>query len=140
MGMDASAKTYHAANASFALIILLVLGYSLAFRAGQHPIPSVITQVTGEATPSKGLSASFSEIVRGNLAGANSANPYGIRIFLFFAIQLALRISVSLIVQTGRIRIGVLVLVDASVSGALFLWSFAPLIGYTLWAAIRVAS
>lgn len=125
-------RSYHFVNGLFILTILLVLLYSFLFTGTTHPIPALLTEVTGIIPPSKGLSQSFSEIVRGNLSNAENINPYSVRVFFFFAIQLLLRIFFSLLIRIKPGKIKVLALSDSAISAAFFFWSFAPLITYTL--------
>jgi hypothetical protein len=96
-----------------------------------HPIPSVYTQITGENSPSKGLSAGFSEIVRGNLKMAQSINPNAIRVFSFFLMQLALRIIISIVVFCGNNKTLWVAAIDSAISIFLFVYCFAPLIEFT---------
>ena len=128
-----SKRYYHTINICFGSIILGIFLYSLLFRGDNHPIPALLTQLTGVIPPSKGLSASFSEIVRLNFDAANQLNHYGLRIFSFFMIQLFTRAFVSLAVENGRIKTSRIVTIDAIFSAALFAFCFAPLIGYTVY-------
>lgn len=130
--MDLQERCYHGVNIAFILLILAIFSYSLIFRGENHPIPAVFTELTGEIPPSKGLSESFSEIVRGNLVDATRINPYGLRIFAFFAFQLLLRVFFTLSVRLRSDKIMYLAIADSIISLALFLWCFAPLISYTL--------
>jgi len=127
-----SKRYYHTINICFGSIILGILLYSLLFRGDNHPIPALLTQLTGVIPPSKGLSASFSEIVRFNFDEANQLNHYGLRIFSFFIIQLFTRAIVSLVVERSRIKTSRIVTVDAIFSAVLFAFCFAPLIEYTV--------
>ena len=130
--MDSKEQSYHLVNIMFLLMIVAIFCYSLIFRGDNHPIPAIFTEVTGEIPPSKGLSESFSEIVRGNFTDAARINPHGLRIFAFFAFQMLLRVFFSLSVRLKPDRILSLAIADAIVSLTLFLWCFAPLISYTL--------
>lgn len=125
-------RCYHIINISFASIILGILFYSLIFRGDNHPIPALFTKLTGIIPPSKGLSASFSELVRGNFERALILNPYSIRIFSFFIIQLFTRAFISLAVAGNWVKTSRIILIDAFYSTTLFVFCFAPLISYTL--------
>jgi len=127
-----SKTCYHTINISFAGIILGILLYSLLFSAENHPIPALLTQLTGIIPPSKGLSAGFSELVRGHIQNALILNPYSLRIFSFFIIQLLTRGLVSIAIEGEWIRASRIVLIDSVYSAALFAICFAPLIGYTV--------
>jgi hypothetical protein len=123
--------TYNTINILIALIILGIIIYSLIYRGDSHPIPALYTQATGEIPPSKGLSASFSEIVRGNMDEALKLNIYSVRIFAFFALQLLQRVFFSLILMVGKVKASKLAIIDASLSITLFAYCFAPLIKFT---------
>jgi len=125
-------RNYHLINSIFTFIIVSILTYSVFFTGNSHPIPALLTNVTGIVPPSKGLSQSFSEIVRGNLENALLINIYSIRIFSFFAFQLLLRILFSILTRISSHKIILFALTDIIISTAFFLWSFAQLITYTL--------
>lgn len=127
-----SKKVYHIINLAFGSIILGIILYSLVFRESNHPIPALLTQITGIIPPSKGLSASFSELVRGNFETAALLNPYGLRIFAFFIIQLFTRVLVSITIEGEWIKLSRIIILDSIYSIALFGICFAPLIGYTI--------
>ena len=129
---DASLRAYHYVNLLIAIAFAAVIVYSLIYKANSHPIPAMLTELTGQIPPSKGLSASFSEIVRGNFDLAIKYNPYGIRIFAFFALQLLLRAFLSIMVMLNRDRARSIIISDSVFSTALFVYCFWPLITYTL--------
>lgn len=125
-------KGYHIINVALGSVILCIILYSLLFRGNNHPIPALLTQITGMIPPSKGLSASFSELVRGNFEAAALLNPYGLRIFAFFIVQLLTRVLVSLAIEGEWTTFSRIVMIDSLYSIALFGICFAPLIGYTI--------
>lgn len=129
---DIRIHTYHSINLLIGIAFTTIFIYVLIFRGGNHPIPALLTELTGEVPPSKGLSASFSEIIRGNLRLATIYNPHGIRVFAFFAIQLLLRLFFSVILVIKRKSITRLALADSIISVTLFTYCFWPLIAYTL--------
>jgi len=106
--------------------------YSGIFSAerNNHPIPSIYTGITEEESPSAGLSRAFSEIVRFNFKSAREYNPYGIRIFLFFAVQFFMRITGSIITVYQPLTKSQ-VLSDAAISSLLFIICFFPFL--TFW-------
>ncbi len=126
-----SGYSYIAINFAFIIIILLIIAYSFAYRDSNHIVPALLTEKTGIIPPSKGLSASFSEIVRGNFNEALSINHYSLRVFAFFAIQLLLRAAIAGAIYIKRLNIKKTVFADISLSLALFTWCFLPLIRYT---------
>ena len=131
-GLDKSKQTYLIINLIFLLTIILIFAYSAVFKPDNHPIPALLTEATGIISPSKGLSASFSEMARGNLNEALSHNIYGLRVFSFFATQLLLRVFFTISLFLLPYKTLHIVLTDVTLSIALFIWSFAPLISYTL--------
>lgn len=124
-------RCYNIINLSFLTVILGVILYSLLFRGAGYPVPALLTELTGLIPPSKGLSASFSELVRGNIELAKTLNPYGMQIFGFFIIQLLMRVLFSAIAHVGLVKENHLILLDIILSTGLFALCFAPLIAYT---------
>jgi hypothetical protein len=109
-------------NLIFAGIILVVLIYSGIFSASGIPHP-IKSQSLGPVV-STGLSRAFSEIVRLNFNKALEFNPYSIHIFLFFFIQLLLRIFISFLLLSTSISKKLLLFTDILTSVLLFLLSF----------------
>ena len=125
-------RCYHIINLSFGSIVLGILLYSLLFRGNNHPIPALLTNITGLIPPSKGLSAGFSELVRGNIEAAMVINPFSLRIFYFFIIQLFTRGLVSITIEGHWLKASRIVFIDAIFSISLFVLCCAPLISYTV--------
>jgi hypothetical protein len=117
-------------NIVFAGVILLIFAYSGFFSPdkGNFPVACIHEKLTGEQCVSCGLSHSFSLIVRGRIGEAYQWNPYGMRIFLFFAAQLVLRIVFSIFYQKYHETRKQLILVDCIGSGIIFLLAFWPFI------------
>ncbi len=130
--MNSPVRKYLILNIIFSLIILFIIIYSFIYSGSSHPVPALLSDITGIIPPSKGLSSSFSEIVRGNLYEARLYNPYGIQIFLFFLIQLLLRALTSMAIKMNWVQVSIVLIIDIVVSVFLFIISFAPLIKYTL--------
>ena len=119
-------------NLVFIGVILLVIAYSGIFDAEshKHPLPPG-SMIVGQEQPvaSTGLSRSFSAIVRLQFSRARSYNPYGLRIFSFFMLQLLMRISVLLIIRYARMDIRhKLIPADIVLSVILFVVLFFPFI------------
>jgi hypothetical protein len=115
----------------FAGVIAGIMVYSFIYgmEGAVHPIPSGSELISGTTSASTGMSRSFSSIVRLDLAGARVFNPYGIRIFLFFLIQLFLRMFFFILSATdkpGRQRN--LIFTDIVLSVILFVVLFMPFI------------
>jgi hypothetical protein len=125
------ANNYLIINLVFIGIIVSIIVYSFVFSAEgrQHPVPSGTQQLTGRSSPSTGLSRSFSEIVRFEFRKAREYNPYGIRIFSFFILQLLLRMTGTLLVlSTDQKNLRALIYADAVISVSLFVLCFWPFI------------
>lgn len=125
-------RVYHIINTIFSGVILCIFIYSLIFYGNNHPLPALLTDITGLIPPSKGLSASFSEIVRGNFDEALQLNPYSLRIFAFFIIQLLTRFLASITIEANWIKFNRMVIIDIIFSVLLFGICFYPLIVYTI--------
>ena len=123
-------EPYIIINVIFAGIVLLIFAYSGIFSPDKdnYPVVCIHQKLTGEPCPSCGLSHSFSLIVRGRIQEAFKWNVYGLRVFIFFAAQLLMRIMFSVFYlkypSTGR----ELVLFDALGSVLIFFISFFPFI------------
>jgi len=126
--------SYRIINIIFAGVIGLVFIYSCLFlpENGSHIIPSFYTDITGNASPSLGLSRAFSALARGDLALANQFNPYALNIFAFFCFQFIYRLislkvdSMSFVNRKTWIRIDIVLTIS------LFLIAFHPIIIFTL--------
>jgi hypothetical protein len=117
-------------NIFFAGVILLIFAYSGFFspEKDNYPVACIHEKLTGEPCISCGLSHSFSLIVRGRPDEAYQWNPYGMRIFLFFAAQLVIRVAFSIFYQKYPDTRRQLILVDCFGSGIIFLVAFWPFI------------
>ena len=123
-------KPYFQINLIFAGILMMIFLYSGIFSASHnnYPIPSNYTKLTGKKTVSTGLSRCFSEIIRGRLKSAKEYNPYGIGIFLFFLIQLLIRISLLIFYSKLNKYEHIVIIADSILSVVLFILFFRPVI------------
>jgi hypothetical protein len=119
-------EPYYIINTCFAGIIMLIFIYSGIFSAekNNHPIQSNCAQIKDHPCKSEGLSRSFSEIVRFRFESATSYNQYSLKIFLFFFLQLFLRIIISLVVYYQLIKQNKLIILDSIISAGLYLYCF----------------
>lgn len=132
--------SYRIINIIFAGVFGLVFIYSCLFlpEGGKHLIPSFYTDITGNTSPSLGLSRAFSALVRGDIALANQFNPHATKIFAFFCFQFLFRLislkvnSISFIKRKTWIRI------DIVLSISLFLMAFYPLIKFTIGTVMKM--
>jgi hypothetical protein len=123
-------EPYLIINMILAGVILLVIAYSGIFspEKDSYPVTCLHEKLTGEPCVSCGLSHSFSLIVRGRIDEAFRWNLYGMRVFLFFASQLILRVAFSVFYLKNPNTRKQLIVVDCIGSGLIFLISFWPFI------------
>jgi hypothetical protein len=126
-------------NWIFLSVLILILAYSASFSPENknYPIPSGARMFTSKPVPSTGLSRSFSAIVRLRFEDARQFNPHGIRIFLFFFIQLFMRIAA--LVMAGWLperSVKVFYYTDVLLSAALFLVCFWPFLAALFQASV----
>ncbi|MBM3419505.1 MAG: DUF2752 domain-containing protein [Bacteroidetes bacterium] len=113
------------------------MGYSGIFSpdSGDYPVQCMHELITGSECTSCGLSHGFSLILRGRFSEAAEWNPGSMRIFLFFALQLLLRLALPVICHglPGRRERNNLVLADSAVTIVMFLVAFFPLLRYQVF-------
>jgi len=126
-------EPYLIINIFFAGVILLIIAYSGFFspEKDNYPVICLHEKLTGEQCFSCGLSHSFSLIVRGRIDEAYRWNLYGMRVFLFFASQLILRLAFSILYLKYPGTRKQLIITDCIGSGLIFLISFWPFIANT---------
>jgi hypothetical protein len=117
-------------NLILAGVILLVIAYSGIYspERDNYPVTCLHEKITGEPCVSCGLSHSFSLIIRGRFDEAYQWNPNGMRVFLFFASQLILRVAFSVFYLKYPVTRKQLIIADCIGSGLIFLLSFWPFI------------
>jgi hypothetical protein len=123
-------EPYLILNIFFAGVILLIITYSGIFSPDKdtYPVTCLHEKLTGEPCISCGLSHSFSLIVRGRFDEAYKWNVYAMRIFLFFASQLILRVVFSIYYLLYTKTRKQLIITDSIGSSLIFLISFWPFI------------
>ncbi len=132
--MKFAKEPYLTVNLILAGIIVLVMIYSAIFSpdTNNYPVVCIHEKLTGEPCVSCGLSHSFSLILRGRLDEAYNWNIYGMRVFLFFFLQLFMRIVFSVVyLKYSDIR-KQLIIMDIMGSIILFLISFRQFFVYLL--------
>ena len=115
----------------------MIMGYSFFYSPDEenYPVPCIHEIMTGEPCPSCGLSHAFSLIVRGRIDEALQWNSQSMRVFLFFALQLVMRIALGtriLLTDKGLRQIAI---TDAAVSSAMALVAFFPFLR-SLWLSL----
>ena len=115
-------------------VILLVMIYSIVFSPDKddYPVTCIHEKLTGEPCVSCGLSHSFSLILRGRFNEAYQWNVYGMRVFLFFALQLIMRIAFSLFYVRFTGTRKQLIIMDIIGSILLFLLAFRQFFSYLI--------
>ena len=123
-----SGNAYLTVNIIFTGVILLVMGYSVFYspEKNNYPVVCIHEKITGMPCPSCGLSHAFSLIVRGRFSEALSWNPYSIRVFLFFFVQLLMRLTMVIYLSYHNLKTKVLQNTDAVVSASMTLLTFFP--------------
>jgi Protein of unknown function (DUF2752) len=120
--------SYLKINIILAGVIVLVMAYSGIFSPDRnnYPVVCIHEKITGMKCFSCGLSHSFSLIVRGRITEAYRWNSYGMQVFLFFLLQLVMRIVFSLFYVTHAENRKQLILYDITGSIIIFLVAFYP--------------
>jgi hypothetical protein len=92
--LEQDTKTYKTINWILAGVIGSIFLYSgfFAYTGFTHPLPSAYELLTGKESISTGLSRSFSAIMKLHLNEARQLNPHGISLFVYFLVQLFLRL------------------------------------------------
>ncbi|UCG28931.1 MAG: DUF2752 domain-containing protein [Bacteroidales bacterium] len=123
-------KSYNRINLIFTGIVLSIFIYSGIFSPGKdnYPVQCIHEKMTGKPCPTCGLSHSFSAILHGDLKLANQWNINGIPLFLFFFIQLFMRLGFILLVQKSSIPLKYLIFSDIAISVILFIFCFRRLL------------
>jgi hypothetical protein len=123
-------EPYITVNFILAGVILLIFIYSGFFSPdkGNYPVVCIHERLTGEQCASCGLSHSFSLILRGRISEAYDWNLYGLRVFIFFAAQLIMRVLFTIFYLKYPDSGKQLVTYDIAVSIMLFIVSFLPFI------------
>jgi hypothetical protein len=126
---SSKAGPYRVLNRIFLSVLILIMAYSALFSPEKknHPIPSGSRFLSNTAVPSTGLSRSFSAIMRFRFHDAHRYNPHGIRVFLFFFIQIFMRVvALVLVSRVPERSLKTFFYADAGVSAALFVACFWP--------------
>ena len=109
---------------------MFVFFYSAFFspEKDNYPVVCIHEKLTGEPCASCGLSHSFSLILKGKISEAYSWNTNGMRVFIFFASQLFMRIVFSVFYLKHPETVRQLIIYDTIASLTLFLITFMPFI------------
>lgn len=131
---DSKLRSYQLINIIIAGLIIIIFIYSGIFSSGgnEYPVQCVHQKITGISCPSCGLSRSFSSLVRLDYNTAVEFNKYGPRVFLFFLLQLVLRVSNFFFLRRSSINISKLSRFDISLSAISFLLGFWQFLEYNI--------
>jgi hypothetical protein len=132
-------EPYLLINSILAGVIILIFIYSGFFSPlkDNYPVVCIHEKLTGEPCASCGLSHSFSLILRGKISEAYNWNIYGLRVFLFFAFQLVMRVAFSIFYLKYADTRRQLVTYDIASSVVLFLMCFMPYIEWIYTQVLR---
>ncbi len=113
---------------------MLIFAYSGIFspEKDNYPVICLHEKLTGEQCISCGLSHSFSLIVRGRIEEAAQWNIYGMQVFLFFILQLIMRVAFTIFHLRYPDTRKQLIITDCLGSGVIFLIAFWPYISNIL--------
>jgi hypothetical protein len=133
----AAQRAYFAVNVILAGVILFIMGYSAFYSPDEniYPVVCIHERLTGEPCPSCGLSHAFSLIIRGRVDEALQCNSASLRIFLFFALQLLMRIALGARSLVTDRWLKPITQFDAVTSSAMALFAFYPFLK-ALWMAL----
>ncbi|HUW05104.1 MAG TPA: hypothetical protein VMW01_02485 [Williamwhitmania sp.] len=130
---EAIRDPYIQINLIFAGVVVAMLIYSGIFTGqGGHPIPSFYEMITGTTSPSSGLSRAFSELVRFNVVKARALNSHAVSLFLFFVVELLLRIVFSAVVCVKHNHEKIIVSLDIVQLVLYFSIAFFPFFAFFL--------
>ncbi|OXA86418.1 DUF2752 domain-containing protein [Flavobacterium hercynium] len=110
----------------FIAIIMFIFFYCFIIKFLNFGLPSSCEGQPLIYCKSRGLTRSFSEILRFNFSQAIYYNPYSIKIFLFFLVQLLARFFVNTIIRLSNFKI--ILRLDVSITIIFFIFSFYNLI------------
>lgn len=90
-------EPYICVNIALTVVLLFVFFYSALFspEKDNYPVVCIHERLTGEPCASCGLSHAFSLILQGRISEAYRWNNNAMRVFIFFAAQLIMRIVFS---------------------------------------------
>ncbi len=123
-------EPYLSVNIALAGVLFFVFFYSAFFspEKDNYPVVCIHEKLTGEPCAACGLSHSFSLILKGKISEAYKWNSNGLRVFIFFAGQLIMRIVFSVLYLKHPETVTQLIVYDTVASLTIFLIAFIPFI------------
>ncbi len=137
MNRTAAQRAYFAVNAILAGVILLIMGYSVFYSPDEnnYPVVCIHEKLTAEQCPSCGLSHAFSLIIRGRIDEGLQLNSASLRVFLFFALQLVMRLALGARSLVTVRWLKQMTRGDALISSVMAICAFYPFLR-ALWLAV----
>jgi hypothetical protein len=128
-------RSYLTINYIFAGIIICIFIYSAIYSpyGTSHPLKCVHEELLGSKCPTCGMSRGFSAIVRFKFSDAINLQPNSIAVFLFFILQLCMRMLSIVLVRKSTISLKIITNTDITLSLLLFLLTFKNLIVQTMY-------
>ncbi len=125
---ELGSDSYLKINIILAGVIMIIIIYSGIFSpdTNNYPVVCIHEKITGMKCFSCGLSHSFSLLLRGRIGEAYTWNIYGMQVFLFFVLQLFMRIAFSVLYIKNSSLGRQIILYDITGSSLLFLIAFFP--------------
>lgn len=123
-------EPYTRVNIALTVVLFFVFFYSAIFSPvkDNYPVVCIHEKLTGEPCASCGLSHAFSLILQGRISEAYRWNSNAMRVFIFFAAQLLMRIVFSVFYLRHPETVRQLIVYDILASATIFLIAFMPFI------------
>jgi len=118
--------SYKKINIIFIAIIMFIFFYCLLVPLLNFGLPSSCEGMPLSYCKSRGLTRAFSQILKFNFSAALAYNPYSIKIFLFFLVELIMRLLINYKLKLNNIKL--IVRLDVVCSALLFIFSFYNLV------------
>ena len=119
-------KSYKKINIIFSLLIIFIFSYSYFLPYLDVSIKSSCDGLPLIYCKSRGLTRAFSQILRFKFDVAIFLNPYSLKIFSFFLIQLFARNFINFILNITNCK--KVIVIDVSLTSIYFIFSFINLI------------
>ncbi len=128
-------RNYLLINYIFIVTIFAIFIYSGLYGDGQNnnPVNCIHEELLGAKCPTCGLSRGFSAIVRFHFTEAVEFQRNSIPIFLFFAIELFMRLLSIALVCKSKVSLKTITNIDITLSLLLFIVTFHNLIFQSIY-------
>lgn len=119
-------ETYKKVNTIFIIIIVFIFFYCFIAPFLKFGFHSSCEGMPLSYCKSRGLTRAFTQIIRFNFTEALAYNPYSLKIFLFFLIQLVTRFFINKIIRLSNLKR--VLACDIFLSTVFFVFSFYNLV------------